>query len=480
MNKAKGILIMKKILRFKKQLSFLMLLILLCGLIAPVSEIKAEEKVYYIESRTDSAIIISDKQDSDMIAFGKKYGLMNYKGKVIVEPQYDYLENFSEGLAAVEKDGKWGFIDKKGREVIPLKFDSAGDFKNGVAGVYLKGLAGNVNKQGKVHYIKNSDKYDDVYETSYGLYLVERNEEYGLMNKKGKEVIPPIYYYLNNFSEGLFLVKKDRKYGIINKKGKVVVPIKYRYNSVGNFSEGLFVAEKDGKYGYIDKKCKEVIPFEYSKGEDFHDGLARVIKDYKYGYIDKKGRVVIPFNRYDNTTDFSEGLAAVVKDGKWGYIDKKGKEVIPLKYKFAGSFDKGLARVEHEDVYKGFSFTIVQMINKKGAILYYKPELHVGDSVGKTKHPHMLMLINKTGKRIFLPDYDYVMDFYEGLACVRKKDGKYGFIDENGKMVIELKDGYICRTAFYRGLALVEKDGKYGYIDRKGKVVVPVIYGCNY
>ena len=470
---------MKKILRFKKQLSFLMLLILLCGLIAPVSEIKAEEKVYYIERWTDS-IIISDKEDySSMIASDKKYGLMNYKGKVIVEPQYDYLENFSEGLAAVEKDGKWGFIDKKGREVIPLKFDSAGDFKNGVARVYLKGLAGNVNKQGKVHYIKNSDKYDDVYEISYGLYLVERNEKYGFMNKKGKEVIPLIYDSAVDVTESLIRVSKGGKYGLINKKGKVVVPIKY--NHIGNFSEGLFVAKEDGKYGYIDKKGKEIIPFEYCEGEDFHDGLARVRKDYENGdgYIDKKGRVVIPFNRYDNTTDFSEGLAAVKKDGKWGFVNKKGKEVIPLKYKFAGSFDKGLARVEHKDVYKGFSFTISQMINKKGAILYYEPGLHVGDSVGKTKHPYMLMLINKTGKRIFLPDYDYEMRFYEGLACVSKKDGKYGFIDENGKMVIELKDGYTCRSAFYRGTALVEKDGKYGFINREGKVVVPIIHGCN-
>ena len=80
---------MKKILRFKKQLSFLMLLILLCGLIAPVSEIKAEEKVYYINyDWTGSLIKIADKSNSTL---EEKYGFMNNKGEVIVEPQYSYV-----------------------------------------------------------------------------------------------------------------------------------------------------------------------------------------------------------------------------------------------------------------------------------------------------------------------------------------------------------------------------------------------------
>ena len=47
---------------------------------------------------------------------------------------------------------------------------------------------------------------------------------------------------------------------------------------------------------------------------------------------------------------------------------------------------------------------------------------------------------------------------------------KYGFIDKNGKVVIEpqFDDTY----PFSEGLAMVEKDGKRGYIDKSGKVVI--------
>ena len=35
-------------------------------------------------------------------------------------------------------------------------------------------------------------------------------------------------------------------------------------------------------------------------------------------------------------------------------------------------------------------------------------------------------------------DYDYVGDFWEGYACVRI-NGKWGFMDEEGKEICEIK-----------------------------------------
>jgi len=40
----------------------------------------------------------------------KKYGLIDKNGKVVFELQYDYVGDFSEGLAQVEKDGKYYFF----------------------------------------------------------------------------------------------------------------------------------------------------------------------------------------------------------------------------------------------------------------------------------------------------------------------------------------------------------------------------------
>ena len=61
-----------------------------------------------------------------------KYGVINRKGETIVPPQYDGIEPFKNGMAAVSKTvgdvTKWGYIDSTGKEVIPTQYESARDF----------------------------------------------------------------------------------------------------------------------------------------------------------------------------------------------------------------------------------------------------------------------------------------------------------------------------------------------------------------
>ena len=49
--------------------------------------------------------------------------------------RWDGAHDFSEGLAAVKKDGKWGFIDLSGNLVIDTVYDSAGSFSEGLCAV---------------------------------------------------------------------------------------------------------------------------------------------------------------------------------------------------------------------------------------------------------------------------------------------------------------------------------------------------------
>ena len=52
---------------------------------------------------------------ADLVMFEKdgKYGF----AKVVIPAKYDKVNDFVEGLAAVEANGKWGFIDKTGKEI---------------------------------------------------------------------------------------------------------------------------------------------------------------------------------------------------------------------------------------------------------------------------------------------------------------------------------------------------------------------------
>jgi len=62
------------------------------------------------------------------------WGVIKNDGSYIVQPQYDDVHNFSDGMAAVKK-GSWGFIDNQGKLVITCKYYSIKDFSGGKAEV---------------------------------------------------------------------------------------------------------------------------------------------------------------------------------------------------------------------------------------------------------------------------------------------------------------------------------------------------------
>jgi hypothetical protein len=61
--------------------------------------------------------------------------------------------------------------------------------------------------------------------------------------------------------------------------------------------------------------------------------------------------------------------------------------------------------------------------------------------------------------------YDFASPFSEGLARV-ELNGKYGFVDREGKEIIPVK--YDDAHVFEDGLALVMFNGNWGYIDKNG------------
>jgi hypothetical protein len=115
-----------------------------------------------------------------------KWGFINTLGSVVIQPQFDKVHNFSEGIAPVSRDGtfkgiehtaifensEWGVIDKTGNIIIPF-----------------------------------SRKYDEIYSFSGGLAVVYKAEDsradFGLIDKYGNEVIPLGEYQYNiQFFEG--------------------------------------------------------------------------------------------------------------------------------------------------------------------------------------------------------------------------------------------------------------------------------------
>lgn len=61
----------------------------------------------------------------------KKFGYLNKRGQLKIDPVFDYAFSFKEGIARVGINGHWGFIDMFGNPVIPIKFFYLSDINEG-------------------------------------------------------------------------------------------------------------------------------------------------------------------------------------------------------------------------------------------------------------------------------------------------------------------------------------------------------------
>jgi hypothetical protein len=83
-------------------------------------------------------------------------------------------------------------------------------------------------------------------------------------------------------------------------------------------------------------------------------------------------------------------------------------------------------------------------------------------------------LFYNSGKQITDFKYDYIFNFFNNIAEV-KLNGKWGFINENGEEICEIK--YYATTSFSFGkFAFINYDHKWGIIYKNGYEIVPCVY----
>lgn len=393
----------------------------------------------------------------------------------VVKPKYEQIRDFSEGYAAIQKDGKWGFIDSTGREVIERQYLLVSSFKRGLATVVNeKDKWGCIDYTGKIiiplayDFIDiqhNLGSFVIVFEMGMNGNIYEAKKA-GLLNLQGESLTPFKYEdidYNRSLSQQKVLFLEytiDGKWGLLSFEGKEICPPKYDF--IQGFQGDFTCVWVDGKVTYINKKGEEITPLKYGSffgNNESHfymnpgfseEGLAVVsvaipsrytdFYDFVYGYIDTTGKEVIPI-QYDQASSFSEGVARVSKVGKgYGFIDKSGKEIIPLKFSSANFPEEGFITVEIKD-------------RKWG-------------------------LFNTKGKEIVPPKYRDISDFQEGRAAILSESYQWGFINEKGEEVIPTQ--YDKVESFQYGYARVQKEKdtlKYwGVIDKIGKEVIPCEY----
>lgn len=212
-----------------------------------------------------------------------------------------------------------------------------------------------INEYGFFYNIFSCDNYDAVLRIDNNdFFLVEKDGKFGIIDKE-EHIILPISFSsvshikrngsIDEFSK-LFLVEKDNKFGILDEKGDVFLPICFSSISVlgdeNSSCNNIFLVEKNKRFGVYDEKGNiilhtcfvSIIPISDNNNYT-HFIVSSDVGKFLYNYGNKKESLeydnILPYHKYD-TFIFES-------DGKYGLLDLDGNELLPAQYEYNKSID---------------------------------------------------------------------------------------------------------------------------------------------
>ena len=210
----------------------------------------------------------------------KKRGYYNsYTGKIVIPAQYRRAWVFSEGLAAVQKNGMIGFINRKGDVVIPFRYPYHGNplssfvFENGHCIVAdTTGKCGVINRKGEWII---QPKYDNI--DAYEEYVIASSA--GVRKQLTYEEKTINSFVVDNI-KALTFTEKER---YENKDGEIV------YLEI-EVKTGLFSYSVGGRCGLMDANCRRLTDPLYSRIIAVDKNMYRALLLDSYSEVILNGR----------------------------------------------------------------------------------------------------------------------------------------------------------------------------------------------
>lgn len=127
-------------------------------------------------------------KQGDLLKFYRagKWGYKDWKGNVVIQPQYDEAFPFREDRAGVEEGGLIGYIDKENNKVIECKYDCGTSFSEGLAAVSVGEKSGYIDLDGNA---VTEMIFDVATPFSGGKAVVRENERWGVLDRQTLKVL---------------------------------------------------------------------------------------------------------------------------------------------------------------------------------------------------------------------------------------------------------------------------------------------------
>ncbi len=415
-----------------------------------------------------------------------KVGIMGNDDKFILECAYSSISVDSDlgmeirSIRVSDEKGMTGIVDRTGQMLLPCKYHFGAMWRNINSLFYIVSMEdkfGIIDYQGVFIVPCVFPHLDFEYKLmKHNLVLVTENNKKGVidLNKNNNYVLDCAYDSIDVLN---FMIEKENKYLIAKDENLCRVLSLPDFTFVSEVNAlGLTdivivrdntivvkIKESDNiKYQMFSISQKIVSGnLEFDEIGSFGEHYIQVRKNDKWGLFNMMTcEEEIPCEYYEHESNFmfnsDEGYAVIKKNGLYGFVNHNNQIIIDCSFCYAEPFSEGS--------------TIVKTSGKIGC--HYQSKYYKYSSRTEQIEDGTWGLVNLQGELI-ADGYEDIKGFKEGLAAA-KKDGKWGYIDKQGRAVIPFI--FAKAKSFSDGLAAVAFNSRYGYIDRHNKTIIPFKY----
>lgn len=412
-----------------------------------------------------------------------------------INPIYSQSDN---DIIGKESRNKWAFFDKKGKPLTPFIFDA-------------------IHSANICSYQPNLWHGENLKWFYKGLSVVEKDNQFAVLNKKMEYVVPwETYQWISPISiGGLMIVKQNNKYGFLNHEFKIVQPIEfdtisnttlqsheqdypsfwakkndkyYIFDTLGYWSDStayddikllhanFYLVSKDGKSWRIDRNGTKIIENFVVVRDDENGFIAR--KDSLFGLINIYGNEVLPFE-YEDIISEHLGNIFIKKSGKWGSVNKVNQQLLSCKFDY-------IAYAWDDSGKDSGNYIVVQndrfgKVNITGREIF--PCIYDGITtwVEYVDYGHYVMIDNKMGLidyngNVLMPtlyeDFDYLFDLKWAIIYDKNKAGLINVIDTSFILPIEFDFLNVIISGKAKSVRIITyKNGVINILNKSGKII---------
>ena len=431
------------------------------------------------------------------------YGLSDLSHNVVLKPEWNNIRPVGTHHFIVEdRKGKSGIFTEAGVQVSPFRLDSITTFSRGYQIAHEGPMKGLIDPEGKP---VSPVQFKDLRFTRDGKLQALDYDRWQVVTRNNLEQEFLYGDSVGVYGPGLYAVKRGKLQGMLNDRFDDVWP--FRFRLIGQPRNGYAVASLGKGRGLVNLQGNFVVEPDFQQLEwNGKYALAGKRTGKTTGWFlripDVPSAQVTP---YDRIRPFGEHFR-VKKNGRSGIIDRNGKELLNCVYdsileakgntyhvRFMGKTgiisptegwlvqpqDDDLSLV-NDTVYIRHAYEVDHLQTVHGGSLYTTPNViaFTQDHIEEFLEDGEVRYLTTLGTE-FKPvaagttTTEPVFPATEGFMGFRK-DGKYGFRDERGRL--RIANRYDSIAPFSSGLAAVKLMGKWGFVDTRDRLVIQPLY----